>query len=172
MIDDCHGNFSVTQVIVPQTEAAAADNTNTDTKEPGKVVLTLLLLLPPAFHSWRFLSIVSFIHSSIFHWQLEMSCSYYIWLFICLVFLLVLLTFSHLFVIWSTVWTSSFSFYSWFCLAINSFQLRFMFNDHVMLLFLSPCVCCVCVCVCIPHCVCVCVSVHYVYMRACVCACL
>lgn len=40
VIDDCHGNFSVTQESVPQMEAAAADNTVSDTKEPPKVVLT------------------------------------------------------------------------------------------------------------------------------------
>lgn len=40
VIDDCHGNFSVTQESVPQTEAAAADNMISDTKEPAKVVLT------------------------------------------------------------------------------------------------------------------------------------
>lgn len=40
MIDDCHGNFSVTQVSEPQAEAAAADNTISDTKEPAKVVLS------------------------------------------------------------------------------------------------------------------------------------
>lgn len=40
LIDDCHGNFFVVQVSEPKTEAAAADNAISDTKEPAKVVLT------------------------------------------------------------------------------------------------------------------------------------
>lgn len=41
---DCHGNLSVTQVSEPQTDAAAtaADNTLADTKDPAKVVLSLI----------------------------------------------------------------------------------------------------------------------------------
>lgn len=56
LVDWCwHPNFCFTQVSAPQTEAASADNTSSDTKEPAKVVLTFSVTLP-AFRSWISLS--------------------------------------------------------------------------------------------------------------------